>query len=225
MRLELGSRVDCTDESFGKLNDVVIDPTSRRVTHLVVERDHDPWLARLVPVELVERADGASGDLALRATAEEVRNLPPVHEVAYLRLDGFPVDDPDWDVGVEEVLALPYYPWYDLEPTPIDYAARYDRVPKGEVEIRRASDVRSADGHHLGTVDGFVVDESQLITHVVLAQGQHPWERRVVAIPIAAVTQVETDAVTVSLTKDEVGALPPVTLRRRPRLLERPPRH
>jgi sporulation protein YlmC with PRC-barrel domain len=39
MRLELGSRVDCTDESYGKLADVVIDPTSRRVTHLVVERD------------------------------------------------------------------------------------------------------------------------------------------------------------------------------------------
>jgi hypothetical protein len=41
MRLELGSRVDCTDESFGTLADVVIDPTSRRVTHLVVERDHE----------------------------------------------------------------------------------------------------------------------------------------------------------------------------------------
>jgi sporulation protein YlmC with PRC-barrel domain len=224
MRLELGSRVDCTDESCGKLVDVVIDPTTRRVTHLVVERDRDPWQARLVPVELVERADGASGDLALRATAEEVQSLPSVHEVAYLRLDGFPVDDPDWDVGVEEVLALPFYPWYDLEPAPIDYAARYDRVPKGKVEIRRASEVRSADGHLLGTVDGFVVDESQLITHVVLAQELHPWERREVAIPIGSVTQVETDAVTVSLTKDEVGALPPVAFRRRPRPLEGRPR-
>lgn len=116
MRLELGSRVDCTDESFGKLVDVVIDPTSRRVTHLVVERDRDPWLARLVPVELAESGDDASGAVALRATVEEVRRFPPVHEVAYLRLDGFPVEDPDWDVGIEEVLALPYYPSYDLEP-------------------------------------------------------------------------------------------------------------
>jgi hypothetical protein len=36
-----------------------------------------------------------------------VRRLPQVREVAYVRLDGFPVDDPDWDVGIEEVLALP----------------------------------------------------------------------------------------------------------------------
>ena len=213
MRLELGSRVDCRDASFGKLTDVVIDPLSRRVSHLVVEHDRDPWQAHLVPVQLVDRADSASGDLALRATVEEVRRLPPVHEVAYLRLDGFQADDPDWDVGIEEVLTFPH-PFYDLEPTPIDYAARYDRVPKGEVEIRRASDVRSADGHLLGTVDGFVVDESQLITHVVLTQEQHPWERREVAIPIGAVAQVETDAVTVSLTKDDVRALPAVAVRR-----------
>jgi sporulation protein YlmC with PRC-barrel domain len=218
MRLELGSRVDCTDESFGKLADVVIDPTSRRVTHLVVERDHEPWQARLVPVELAERGE-AGGAVALRATVEEVRRLPPVHEVAYLRLDGFPVDDPDWDIGIEEVLALPHYPSYDLAPAPVDFAARYDRVPKGEVEIRRESVVDSADGHRLGQVDGLLVDENQLITHVVLEQGDRS-ERREVVIPIGAVARVETDAVTLSLTKDEVGALPPVAVRRWPRPLE-----
>ncbi len=37
----------------------------------------------------------------LRATVEDLRRLPQVHEVSYLRLDGFPLDDPDWDVGVE----------------------------------------------------------------------------------------------------------------------------
>jgi hypothetical protein len=73
-----------------------------------------------------------------------VRALPPVHAVSYLRLDGFPVDDPDWDVGIEDVLALPYYAAYGLEPTPIDYALEYDRVPKNEVEIRRASSVASS---------------------------------------------------------------------------------
>jgi sporulation protein YlmC with PRC-barrel domain len=224
MRLELGRRVECTDGSFGELTDVVIDPATRRVTHLVVEHAGHPWLARLVPVELVERAGGASGAIALRATAEEVRSLPQAHAVAYVRLDGFPVDDPDWDVGVEEVLARPLYPWAELAPTPIDYTARYDRVPEGEVEIRRASDVRSAAGRRLGSVEGFVVDDDRLITHVVLAQGQHPRERRGVLIPRGAVTQVETDSVTVSLTEAEVTALPPVALRHRPRPLEGRPR-
>jgi sporulation protein YlmC with PRC-barrel domain len=219
MRLEIGSRVDCADRTFGKLGDVVLDPKSRRVTHLVVESDHERWLARLVPVELAEAADDPSGGVVLHATVEELRRLPSVHETAYVRLDGFPVEDPDWDIGIEEVLALPYYSAYDLEPAPIDYTVTYDRIPKHEVEIRRASPVASADGHRLGHVDGFIVDGDELITHLVLEQGP-PWERRTVAVPISALARIETDAATLTLSKDEVTALQPVDIRRRPRPLE-----
>ena len=216
MRLDLESRVDCTDETFGKLVDVVIDPTSRRVTHLVVEPDRDPWLARLVPIELAEGNYHASRVVALHATVEDVRALPPVHEVSYLRLDGFPVDDPDWDVGIEEVLALPYYSAYTIEPEAVDYAVTYDRIPKREVEIRRSSAVDSSDGHRLGHVEGFLVDGEESITHLVLERG-HPWERREVAVPIGAVARVETDAVTLRLGKDEAAALPTVSVTRWPR--------
>lgn len=218
MRVELGSRVDCTDGPYGKLTDVVIDPTSRRVTHLVVESDDEPSLATVVPAELAEPGDEANGGVRLRSKAADVRALPPVREVAYLRLGGFPLDDPDWDVGIEDVLALPYYTAYELEPTPIDYVVTYDRVPKDEVEIRRASIVNSADGHELGHVDGFLVDSEGLIGHIVLEQGP-PWERRKIAVPIGA-ARVQTDAVTLSLGKDEVAALPAVEVRRWPRPLE-----
>jgi hypothetical protein len=59
----------------------------------------------------------------------------------------------------------------------------------------------------LGHVDGFRVDGDDQITHVVLERG-HLWGRREVTIPIGAVTRVNTDSVTVRLTKDEVAALP-----------------
>ncbi len=51
---------------------------------------------------------------------------------------------------------------------------KYDRIPKGEVEIRRASPVISADGHQLGHVDGFIVDEEDQLGHIVLEHG-HLW--------------------------------------------------
>jgi hypothetical protein len=207
MRLELGTRVDCVGETFGRLVDVVIDPTSRRVTHLVVESDGEEVLARLVPVGLAEAGDGSSEAVVLRATAEELRRLPPVREVAYLRLGDFPLDDADWDVGVEEVLALPYYPTYHLEPEPVDF------------KIRRASAVTSSDERRLGDVDGFVVGASDQITHLVLERG-HPWDKREIAIPIGAVARVETDEVRLSLTREEVNALPPVEVRRWPHTIE-----
>jgi PRC-barrel domain protein len=125
-----------------------------------------------------------------------------VQEFAYFRLGEFLANDPGY-AGIGEPA--------------IDYDSHismtYNRVPKGEVEIRRASDVISADGGRLGHIDGFLVDGDDQITHVVLARG-HLWGRRDVAIPIGAVTQVTTDAVTVRLTKDEVAALPAVPLHR-----------
>jgi hypothetical protein len=90
---------------------------------------------------------------------------------------------------------------------------RYDRIPIGEVEIRRASSVTSADGHHLGHVDGFILDGEQ-ITHLVLEHG-HLWGRREVVIPALAVARVETDEVVLTLSKDAVGALPSARVHRR----------
>jgi hypothetical protein len=213
VRLELGAPVRCTNEELGELADVVIDPVRKRVTHLVVQPRHERGLARLVPVELVEADGEGQPAISLNCTVEEVRRFAPVQEFAYLRLGEFPVDDPDWDVGVQDVLAMPYYE-SNLGPGNYmsDTGVIYDRVPKGEVEIRRSSAVTSADGHHLGHIDGFLVDGEQ-ITHIVLEHG-HLWGRRDVTVPIRAVTNVETDAVTLGLSKDEVGALDGVSVRR-----------
>ncbi|MDX6532593.1 MAG: hypothetical protein QOF68_337 [Gaiellales bacterium] len=211
MKLELESPVRCIDGPFGELVDVVIDPIRRRVTHLVVKPQPDGPVC-LVPIELVAHEGGSDTGVSLRCTVEDAHRLPAVQEFAYLRLGESPANDPDWDVGIENVLALPYYRGYaGFGPEPIDFeqslSMTYDRIPKGEVEIRRASDVVSADGERLGHVDAFLVDGDDQITHLVLEHG-HLWGRREVAVPIGSVSGVATDSVALRLTKDEVGALP-----------------
>jgi sporulation protein YlmC with PRC-barrel domain len=217
MRLELGQPVRCNDGHFGELADVVIDPITRHVTHLVVAPHHQHMLARLVPIDLAEAATNGHAAVSLRCTLEHARELPSVQEFAYLRLGEFPANDPDWDVGVENVLALPYYGYAGFGEPTIEYdphaSMTYDRVPKGKVEIRRASEVLSTDGHRVGHVDGFLVDGDDQITHVVLERG-HLWGRREVTIPIDAVSRVKTDYVALRLTKDEVAALPAVSVHR-----------
>jgi sporulation protein YlmC with PRC-barrel domain len=206
MRLELGSVVRCTDLPFGELADVVVDPVSRRVTHLVVQPPDRHDRARLVPVE---RASAAGDDIALDCSVADVEALEPVHESAYLRVGELPVADPEWEIGTQDVLALPLYQEMDgmgsvIDPDP-HVIVNYDRIPKHEVEIRRSSAVMSADGHRLGHVDGFLVGSGET-TDIVLERG-HLWGRREVVIPAAAVARVENDLVTLSVTKDEVGAL------------------
>ena len=215
MRLELGKTIRCSDDVFGELADVVIDPISKRVTHLVAEPKGGHGEARLVPIALVEARGDEETEILLSCTTEEVQALDHVQEVAFLRLGEAPKGDPDWDVGVENVLALPYYEGSEIT----GFAGgmgetdiMYDRVPKGEVEIRRSSTVSATDDDFLGKVDGFVVDDDH-ITHFVLEHG-HLWGKREITIPIGAVAKVETDAITLNLSKAEVEALPSLKVHR-----------
>lgn len=212
MRLELGKPIVCTDGEVGKLADVVVDPLERRVTHLVVQPHGDLGPARLVPAGL---ASGEEHRISLRCTRAEVDGFATIRESAYLRTGELPRDDPDWDIGVEDVLAMPYYTTPDIGVYPAleePFMMMYDRVPKGEAEIRRSSAVVSADEHHLGTVEALVVDGEE-ITHFVLERG-HMWGRRDVTIPIGVVAKVESDTVTLRISKDDVGGLPTVRVHR-----------
>src|SRR5215212_5442514 len=175
MRLELGKPVVCGDHEAGKLADLVVDPVKKRVTHLVVKPAHGHGDSHLVPIELATPGDEVRG-IALSCTADELEAMPHVEEFAYLRIDQLPENDPDWDVGVTDVLAMPYY---------------------------------ESTGISAGYVDTFAdvgVDDADNITHFVLERG-HLWGRREVTIPISAVAKVESDSLTLTLSKDEIGEL------------------
>ncbi|WP_028066639.1 hypothetical protein [Solirubrobacter soli] len=206
MRLDLGCGVRCGDGAFGELADVIVDPISRRVTHLVVEPHGRHERARLVPID---RARPADDGIALDYSLVEVEGLDPLTESAYIRAGESVAADPDWDIGTQDVLALPVYQELDGMGTVIDpdphVMVNYDRIPKHEVELRRSSAVFSTDGHHLGQVEGFLVGSGEA-ADIVLARG-HLWGRREIVIPAAAVERVQNDSITLTLTKQEVGAL------------------
>lgn len=213
MRLDLDSPVVCSDGAFGELADVVIDPGTRCVTHLVVVQHHDRHdSARLVPINR-SRARGAPKDptIALNWTIAEVTELKPLEKTAYVPLGQRPVEAPDSDVGIEQAFELP--PNYALGVNALDAGigpmdvdphatVTYDRIPKGTVEIRRESEVRSSDGHHLGHVVALVVDEQDRIVQLILEHG-HLWRKREIAIPIGSIDRIESDEVVLSLSNDE----------------------
>jgi sporulation protein YlmC with PRC-barrel domain len=215
VRLQLGKPVHCADDVERELSDVVIDPQTRRVTHLVVQPEGRHDLARLVPVALAQTGGSDDEPLRLACTSAELDALDPVQHAAYLRLGEFPVEDPHFEVGIDETFALPYYGSFapggiDAGLGPVTYDSKapvvWDRIPKGEVELRRGSAVTASGGEHLGRIDGFVVDDDQQIAHFVLEHG-HLWGKREIAIPIGAVVRIESDGVFLSLSKDEVEAI------------------
>jgi sporulation protein YlmC with PRC-barrel domain len=211
-RIELECEVVCADGPFGKLADVVVDPKTRTLTHLIVEPAHGGGGGQLVPASLATVEDGArETKISLACTLAEAQKLPHVQDFLYAPVSGTTLDDPDWDIGIERAFVLPAVgpDQSDLLALDDSVSVAFDRVPKGEVEIRRDSPVVTADGHGAGHVDSFVIDGSGRITHLVLERG-HLWGRRQVTIPIESVARVETDAVTLVLTKSEVARLPSV---------------
>jgi sporulation protein YlmC with PRC-barrel domain len=212
MRLDLDSRVVCADGPFGELADVVIDPGTRCVTHLVVQQHDRHRTARLVSIDR-GRAREAAKDrtIALDCSIAEVMGLKTLETVEYVPLGQGPEESSEADVGIEEAFELPPYQSlgvneFDSGMGPMDMdphvTVTYDRIPKGTVELRRASDVTSSDGHHVGHVVGLVIEEHGRITQLVLEHG-HLWRKREIVIPIGSVDRIQSDAVALTLTNDQ----------------------
>jgi len=197
----IGAHVDATDGRCGHLTRVIFDPVAESLTHRVVEPEHNEELARLVPVDLVVRVEDDL--IRLDCTKKQFERLDVAEDVQFLPADatatGYGSNASAW-------------PYYGLG-TPLGHHPQpmfIDRVPLGEVEIRRGDPVHARDGW-IGAVQGLVIDPlDHHVTHVILQEG-HLWGRKHVAIPIGAANRVG-DEIRVDLTKDEIEALPPVSL-------------
>lgn len=202
-RFRMGVRVDARDGHCGHLTRVIIDPVAQSLTHLVVTLRHKA-LARLVPVDVVESVE--NDVLRLRCTKQQFSQFDIAEDAEFL-----PADTNPFGYGSESMI----WPFYGLETEHSPGTGRRqpmysDRVPTGEVEIRRGDSVHTKDGW-IGAVQGLVIEPTDHhVTHLLLQEG-HPWGRKQVAIPIGSAARVG-DEVRVDLTKDEVGALPTVGL-------------
>ena len=207
MNLALGSTVRCSDGAVRELADIVVDGPGRRVTHVVVQPKRQHEEARLVSLELV--GEDANGGVSLFCTAETLDGLERVREYAYLPAGQQPEENPQWDVGVEDVLVVPSVEPLDMAEPELDPNVNlmYDRVPKGEVELRATSSVYSKDEHHVGSVNGVVVGEDGVITALTLQRG-HLWWQREISVPVDAIASFENDVATLGVEKSELKRFP-----------------
>jgi sporulation protein YlmC with PRC-barrel domain len=219
---QIGSEVSCSDGVCGELKRVIVDPVAVTLTHLVVETKHRQSAGHLVPIDLVSAADAEK--IQLHCTTAEFQALGDAEETRLL-----PVGSELWGYRPDQMRSLPYYAlaggdmggsgmgmgmgalgMTGMGPSAGPRTTVSDRVPAGEVEVRRGDRVQASDGA-IGHVQGLAIDPSDhQVTHVLLDEG-HLWGKKRVAIPIGAVTRIDDD-VQVNLTKDQIGDLPAVEL-------------
>lgn len=221
---KIGTDVICEDGHCGILRRVVVDPVARSVTHLVVGPRYRRSKDLLVPVDLVQ---APAPSIRLSCTMAEFDLLPAAEETTTLA----PGATEPWQTGFEDPfadeadaeLSLPYYELRTEgmgkgiggvsrgSTAPPPRTISYERVPTGEIQLRRAEQVQASDGP-IGRVQGLVIHpEDHHVTHVLLAEG-HLFGEKQVAIPIEAVKGGEGDHVRLTLTRDQVRDLPPVDI-------------
>lgn len=200
----IGSEVVSDDGPCGKLTRAVVDPVARSLTHLVAEPREGDRTPRLVGVNLVESADDT---IRLRCTTSQLAALEEAVDTEFL-----PAATEDYGYGEGHTLQRPYFGLgvgrrvdmgndEDVGPRTVTY----DRVPLGEVEVRRGDPVHATDGH-IGSVKGLAVDPADhQVTHVLLEEG-HFWGHKEVAIPIGATARID-DEIRVDMTKEQIEQL------------------
>lgn len=196
----LDARVHCSDGSAGRLTCLILDPIREVVTQVVVYDGGRPIeLERVVPVERI--ADTTHDSILLDCTRDELRELPTFDSVGYT-----PRED---DAGTRTFF------WPFARPEAVNLPLEHERVPLGELALRRGADIEATDGH-MGKLGELLVDEEGRITHFVLKEG-HLWGRREVAVPVSMVEDAAEDLVRLRVDRSAVEELPAVPVKERAR--------
>ncbi len=201
MDVPVNAKVICADGPCGHSTYVILNPTTREVTHLVVKEQGFPYVERLVPLsEVVETGHRA---VHLKCTRDKLEGMDQFIEMEFLPGAG----------PYSSYEATEYMMWPEVLPSGV-VPLEHERIPPDELAVRRGAWVEATDGR-VGVVDEFLVDPTNgQITHLVLREG-HLWGKKDVTIPVSQIDHIEEDAVYLKLDKHSVEALPAILVRRR----------
>lgn len=193
MDIPVNANVRCADGDCGQSVDVIVNPVTQQVTHVVVRERKAPHAQRLVPVEWVMEATPHL--IHLRCTCDELADMEEFVKREYITV---------WPSSIFSSSSMP-------EPAVV--TLKDERVPPGELVIRQGARVEASDGH-VGQVDEFLIDPTnEHITHLVLREG-HLWGKKDVTIPISEIDRIEENMVHLKLDKHSIEKLPSVPVRR-----------
>ena len=202
LNFNIGAAVRCDDGRCGRLSRVVIDPSTDRVTALIVEKGFLQREDRVIPVTAVKAT--ADEEIVLGIHSNALTGFKQYREV------DFRVPIEGWDNGRYE----PEYTRYAVSPyegvigagvVPSRRYRLHEGVPFDQNVVGRGTKVRDIDGS-LGEVDHVLVDcVGQHVTHMVVHQG---FLGDYVIVPVDAIVNLDDSGILLTLARDEVRALP-----------------
>jgi uncharacterized protein YrrD len=194
MRFAKGMKTFTADgEAVGAIDAVVIDPRSKEVTHLVIQKGGLFSDDKLVPVDLIgeRREDG----YLLNAGANVLGELPDFQETQYVATDDSAVADEYGSQNVADLAPRSFYAYPGVGAVGLGFGAplfgaaagagapyvvRVERnLPEGAVVLREGTNVIADNGDHVGDVEQIIAEpKDERVTHFVISRGLLLKERK-----------------------------------------------
>lgn len=204
--IAIGSKIICTNGSGGRLTSLVVDPTSKNLTHIAVaEESLMHGEDRLVPADLITKA--TRDEVFLSCTVEDILKMDPFTRTHFLEQtygeDGY-------------AYSMPYMTTFEgmAVVTDTGYITVQDRlVPEGSVAVHPGLMVEAQDGY-LGTVGELLIDSaSGKVTHFILKTGRGGGKKEI-AVPLSMIDRMEEDVVHLNVEKGKINSLPSLPVKR-----------
>jgi sporulation protein YlmC with PRC-barrel domain len=200
--ITLNAKVQCSDAACGQATNVIVNPVTFEVTHIVVQDKSLPGNAtRLVPIGNV--ASTTQTQITLSCSISDVVRMQPFITTRFIQHSGS---------GQAYSSGEAYHSQYVFNDTGYD-SAQVECVPHGELPVFTGMQVEASDGK-IGKLDELVLDkDSGDITHLQMREG-HLWGKKDVAIPVSAVDLCDGETIYLKIDKKAVKALPAVKVKR-----------
>ncbi|RMG97753.1 MAG: BON domain-containing protein [Chloroflexi bacterium] len=209
LTLNIGAQVYCTDGKGGKLVKIVVDPHTRRITDLIVEKGFLQKKDRVLPISLVHKTTEEA--IYLNIPSTELTNYPEFREIE------FTAPATDWKpfrhYPNQNILhwATPYGFTAFPEPSvPKVHHHILTGIDQNKTPVGRGTPIYTLSGM-LARVDHVLVNpDTDEITHLVANKGVFPYQ---VIIPITLVDRITADGIYINKTTDELKGLARYTAR------------
>ena len=198
----MNAPVECPDGVCGEIVCVIVDPTSYKVTNVVVGDMNLPGDAqtRLIPVANV--SDVTRGKIVLSCTRADVADMEPYQETHFIR------QSPE---GRAFAHRSAYQARYIVNSN--TYATvQSGAIPDDDIALYGGMQVEASDGK-VGTLDDLVLDPKSGEVNGLRMRHGHLWGTREIFIPASDIDLVDAQTVYLKIDKSRVESLPGVESR------------
>jgi uncharacterized protein YrrD len=184
MQIKEGASVYTTDdEKVGKIDRIVLDPESKKVSHVVVQKGFLFTDDKVVPVTSIGTV--SADRVILRSYKDNLEEYPDFEESHYIAAEDA--------VPPYEGTTRPIYPLYHYPPigtgwmtAPSVYAGPLyiekteKNIPEGSIAIDEGTSVVSRDGEKIGEVERVYADAKHRATHILVSEGIFLKEKKLI---------------------------------------------